>query len=295
MTNQRLPHFYRQRYLMALLQVFNCELQQTDFQKYLFLANQEFTLSKEHYGFLPYNYGPFSFQAYADIRRLSNLGLLSIGKAVKLEYKTDYLSCLKNIDRAALEGVYAQYREVKGKSLIKEVYSKYPYFAQNSKIRAQILNEKIKLPSLEISQSLFSIGYEGRTIDQYLNTLIGENVSVLIDVRKNPISMKYGFSKGTLFNATKNLGIKYIHLPELGIESSKRHNLDTFSDYSRLFDEYEEEVLVRTKKTLEEIVELFNRGHRLALTCFERDKQFCHRSRITNHIEKEIGCTTRHL
>lgn len=295
MTRQGIPQFYRQRFLLALLQMFNCELHRTDFQKYLFLVNQEFALSKEHYAFLPYNFGPFSFQAYADIRRLSDLGLLSIDETVKMKSSTDYLACLKDIDRIALERVYIKYGEMRGKDLIKDVYLKYPYYAVKSKIFADVVNEEIVLPSFETNQSMFSIGYEGRTIDQYLNTLVSQNVSTLIDVRKNPLSMKYGFSKSTLFNATKNLGIEYIHIPELGIESKERQNLNNFSDYNNLFDEYEVKILSKAEKPLKKIVELFDKGQRIALTCFEKDKDYCHRLRVTNKIDKETGCITRHL
>ena len=42
---------------------------------------------------------------------------------------------------------------------------------------------------------LFTVGYEGRTLDAYLDLLIRNNVKILCDVRKNPFSMKYGFSR----------------------------------------------------------------------------------------------------
>lgn len=34
---------------------------------------------------------------------------------------------------------------------------------------------------------------------------------------KNPISMKYGFSKSQLQNACEGVGISYNHFPDLGI------------------------------------------------------------------------------
>ncbi|WP_348602891.1 DUF488 family protein [Bartonella tribocorum] len=41
----------------------------------------------------------------------------------------------------------------------------------------------------------FTIGYEGKSLENYLNCLLENNIKILCDVRKNPISRKYGFSK----------------------------------------------------------------------------------------------------
>ena len=48
------------------------------------------------------------------------------------------------------------------------------------------------------SYAFFTIGYEGRAIDEYMNLLLENHVKVLCDVRKNPISRKRGFSKTAL-------------------------------------------------------------------------------------------------
>jgi len=68
-------------------------------------------------------------------------------------------------------------------------------------------------------------------------------VTILCDVRRNALSRKYGFSKKTLGNACQNLGIRYEHLPELGIASARRKELHTQADYDRLFSAYEEDTL----------------------------------------------------
>ncbi|WP_322789506.1 DUF488 domain-containing protein [Bartonella elizabethae] len=56
----------------------------------------------------------------------------------------------------------------------------------------------------------FTIGYEGKSLDHYLNCLIENNVKTLCDVRKNPISRKHCFSKRQLEKAISNIGIKYM-------------------------------------------------------------------------------------
>ena len=91
--------------------------------------------------------------------------------------------------------------------------------------------------------ALFTIGYEGRTQDEYLALLRGAGVTLLADVRRNPISRKKGFSKGTLAHGCAAVGIRYEHLPELGIASEKRKNLATQADVDALFAEYERDWL----------------------------------------------------
>jgi len=46
--------------------------------------------------------------------------------------------------------------------------------------------------------TLFTIGYEGISLEEYFNRLIKNDVKVLVDVRNNPLSMKFGFSKTQL-------------------------------------------------------------------------------------------------
>ncbi|MEM0940525.1 MAG: DUF488 domain-containing protein [Bacteroidota bacterium] len=134
--------------------------------------------------------------------------------------------------------------------------------------------------------AFFTIGYEGITPENYLNKLIINNVKLLCDVRKNPISMKYGFSKNQLKNACESININYIHIPELGINSEKRSDLNTMNDYKRLFDEYEKTTLVENVDQLERILNLAHKYQRIAITCFEKEPRICHRSRVADSLKK---------
>ena len=64
-------------------------------------------------------------------------------------------------------------------------------------------------------------------IEAFINNLIQNDIRLLCDVRKNPLSRKFGFSKGKLSHILDTIGIKYVHIPDLGIESDKRRSLDT--------------------------------------------------------------------
>jgi len=100
--------------------------------------------------------------------------------------------------------------------------------------------------------------------------------------------MKYGFAKTTLRNACETLNIKYIHIPKLGIESTKRMNLKTQQDYDSLFREYEDNILPKLTEEIYAIVDLLKKHRRIALTCFELSPDQCHRTRVSNAVIKLV-------
>ncbi len=134
--------------------------------------------------------------------------------------------------------------------------------------------------------TLFTIGYEGRDIEEYLQLLEENIIKVVVDVRRNPISRKYGFSKKRLIKMLALEGIDYMHYPELGIESVRRRSLKTRADYFSLFHWYENEVLDKKKDVLEEIIDRIISDERVALTCFEADPTLCHRSKVSEKISE---------
>jgi uncharacterized protein (DUF488 family) len=142
---------------------------------------------------------------------------------------------------------------------------------------------------------LVTIGYEGRSLESYLNDLLRAGVTALCDVRWNPLSRKYGFSKVTLSKACEGVGIRYEHLPELGIASEQRQELQRQADYDALFAEYERERLPHGRAALDKIRGWVAAGERVALTCFERLPQQCHRHRVAEALERMMGKATVHL
>lgn len=133
---------------------------------------------------------------------------------------------------------------------------------------------------------LLTIGYEGRTLDDYLDELRGAGVTLVCDVRRTPLSRKRGFSKGPLSRGCAEAGLRYEHLPELGIAAEKRRGLRTEAEYDALFAEYERKTLPRQGKAIARIVGWLREGERVALTCFERDAARCHRSRVAKAVAR---------
>ena len=132
----------------------------------------------------------------------------------------------------------------------------------------------------------FTIGYEGISLEKYLGKLIKNNIKLLIDVRKNPLSMKFGFSKSLLRKYCNSLGIEYVHYPEVGIDSDKRKNLNDQVDYDTLFKTYASTTLKNEINGQEKIIENILDKKRVALTCFEAEHCQCHRSHLANSIAK---------
>jgi uncharacterized protein (DUF488 family) len=101
--------------------------------------------------------------------------------------------------------------------------------------------------------------------------------------------MKYGFSKSQLMRYCESLGIKYVHFPEVGIQSELRQELHTQSDYDKLFTVYSKSILSKTKSVQTVILNLLTHHRRIALTCFEANIYQCHRKYLTEAIESLPG------
>jgi hypothetical protein len=276
--------YYRRKILLALLDAFGCNLSNIYFQKILFLFCKRQV--NPSFDFVPYKYGPFSFQSYQDRHTMIKYGLLANNNSWRKTTSDNYLGFINSEDREIILKLNLEFRNYKNDELIKYVYTKYPFYAKCSEIRekysitTEILPEKLKFDFV-----FYTIGYEGKSIDKYLKTLIEYDVRVLCDVRKNPVSMKYGFSKNQLNNLLNKNKIKYLHIPELGIESDKRRNLKTDCDYVELLNDYKLNTLPKKKSYLLYIENILKLEKRMAITCFESNHKFCHRHKIAEMLE----------
>jgi len=289
------PNYKRQKALLALLDIFDGELSKTDLQKYMFLYVKEFS-EKEHYAFVPYHYGSFSYELYKDLHTLERNGLLNIQNNQIRTNAKGFFDDISTDEQQSMSRFSIKYQNLKGSELIDYVYNKYPYYAIKSKISHNFISDEKLEPykPLKNNSALYTIGYEGKKFERYLNELIQEDIKVLVDVRKNAHSMKYGFSKKTLQNAVENLGIKYIHIPNLGIESENRQTLQTKADYDALFKEYAKTFKNKTDD-MQQLHELINSEQRVAITCFENDVNYCHRGVIAKKMKMNFKVEVKHL
>ncbi len=283
----------RQRITLDIISRARGKLTRTQLMKWLFLLKEETAIGKSpsFYEFVPYKYGPFSFLAYKELATLCNSGLvhensLSIPQETyqKVRSETDKLSASV---KTAIGKIFIHYGSTSREQLVEDVYRRYPWYTVRSEIdiRAEIPKAK---------RAVFTIGYEGRSVDGMLDHLLKNGVLQLIDVRKNALSRKYGFAEKTLRKHCESVGIKYVHLPSLGIPSSLRTDIDSEEAYQKLFDTYEQDILPTADEGIHEAAQLSG-DLPSALMCFEKDPHFCHRGRLVNYVADAAGLPVKHI
>ncbi|GGC04928.1 DUF488 domain-containing protein [Dyadobacter sediminis] len=282
--------FYRRKIILALLQIFEGNLPKVSLQKLLFLFTEKQV--NRNYDFVPYKYGCYSFSANADLMAMVRHGQLLDNKTSYTKVDTeDYIKSLNENDKQILIDVKSSYGNLTADSLTKLTYLNYQYYAINSVKAKEILTWEqlqnvLKAKPINDQTVLFTIGYEGISLEEYLNRLIKNDVRILIDVRNNPVSMKFGFSKKQLKTFCENLNIEYMHIPEVGIQSDQRQKLNTQKDYDSLFEIYKKQNLQKTGSQQEQILNLLKEKKRVALTCFEANICQCHRKHLAEAITR---------
>jgi hypothetical protein len=277
------PTYKRQRFLLAFIRQLQSDVILTDLQNLVFLHTMK--NNSGFYEFIPYKFGAYSFQLTEDVDILRINGYLAASNN-RIHAIGDYPK----------ESSF-QITTERGNSLVKRVYREYPYYTINSEITGRLFNveeaEHIKNEKQKYTQTdqgLFTIGYEGLSLEAFINKLIQNNIMLLCDVRKNPFSRKFGFSKSKLKRIMETISIKYVHIPDLGIDTDKRSTLVSIEDYQNLFRCYEK-TLNNLKHHLEWLYSQLCSNGRIALMCYEKDAVMCHRRIISNYIANryEIG------
>lgn len=131
--------------------------------------------------------------------------------------------------------------------------------------------------------TVYTIGYEGRSILDFLDILRVNGIEQIIDVREIPISRKVGFSKSLLEHYLTSSGIGYVHIRGLGSPKPIRDKLHKTKDYSEFFDSYRDYI----SKHFEYVQEAWELSEikRTCLMCFEKKPQECHRSIVAEYMK----------
>jgi uncharacterized protein (DUF488 family) len=127
--------------------------------------------------------------------------------------------------------------------------------------------------------TIYTIGYEAATMDDFLAALKAAGVERVIDVRALPLSRRPGFSKTSLAATLKEAGIEYVHLKALGTPKPGR-------DAAKKGDWRTMEAVYAGQLHLPEAQAEAARMRDLAsekpsaLLCFEREPKHCHRTML---------------
>jgi uncharacterized protein (DUF488 family) len=130
---------------------------------------------------------------------------------------------------------------------------------------------------------VYTLGYEGLSIQQFISRLIEQRIETVVDVRQLALSRRRGFSKTSLAQALEAAGIQYVYLRELGcpkpIRDAYRKGRD-WANYARAYRIY-----LRGKgDSLNWLLDLVTRQSS-CLMCYEADALRCHRSLVAEALE----------
>jgi uncharacterized protein (DUF488 family) len=125
---------------------------------------------------------------------------------------------------------------------------------------------------------LFTIGYEGRALDELIAELCANRIDRVIDVRELPLSRRRGFSKTPLGAALAAEDIEYVHLRQAG--NPYRGEADALPRFKAHL----------SRQVVSDVAEAI-RGHRATLLCYERHPGECHRSLIAKRVARRLATT----
>ena len=284
----------RQQALLALIGAAPSDLTRTELVKLAFLVEQSLPsrYCAEYYEFVPYRYGPFSFEMYRDLQRLVAHGWLQGRSFRPWEGKKgalrSHFAALPDAHRSAIEAVLAISRRLRGRQLLDYVYRQHPWYASRSELAPN--------PSVHRAgpTCVYTIGYEGETVDGFMNRLLRLGIVTLADVRSFPMSRKYGFARRRLSRIAQYLGIRHIGYPELGIPSVERKNLVHLEDRVQLFAAYARSLREKRGQAAAKLA-LTVQEAPTAIVCFERDPSACHRGQLAEWLCQRTGLPVRHL
>jgi uncharacterized protein (DUF488 family) len=263
-------------------------------QKLMFLAC--LSIKKPPYFFFPHKFGPFSFSLDNDLNKLVEKGYIAVSD------KSITLGKIAPVPKEPetsmyIESIIDRYDQMSTDSLLSVVYNGYPYYSCRSEVRAKYLKDKNSCSLLyahqqELTKTIFSIGYEGRTIDSFLDLLIKNRVNLLVDVRASAYSMKPDFIGARLKKYCEAIGVDYRWVPALGIPSKLRKQ---YANREKLLRMYCEMILPHESCHIAEIETLIGDYNRTAFTCMESKHDECHRSKLTDFIAEKNHYLVEHL
>lgn len=147
-----------------------------------------------------------------------------------------------------------------------------------------LIKKAIKYKIKKHSPIVFSIGYEGRDINNFIDELKKVKIKTLVDVRETPYSRKKDFSKSRLREHLERANIRYYHIRELGSPKKLRDKFRRDSNFVYFAKRYQEYLDARRYliKSLDQLLY----KERICFMCFEKDYLRCHRNLVIEKIRE---------
>lgn len=280
----------RQKALLGLVRLAGGDIDRLVLTKWAFLLRHESESrgGESFYDFVPYQYGPFSFGLYQEAEKLVAQGYLQ--ERGSNGWRLGEVEAPAVVDRNLsrdLTAVATKFQKNHVDILLDYVYERYPYFTINSK-RKKLAKRRVA------PLAVYTAGYEGKSIDAFLNGLTEAGIAHLVDVRRNPIARRFGFHRSTLARLCGHLSIRYSHVPALGIPSEMRQKLDSQAAYESLFSEYESTTLQSERAAIATVCD-WVRESPSVLVCMEAEPSCCHRARLAKPVSDDTALPIIHL
>jgi len=139
-----------------------------------------------------------------------------------------------------------------------------------------------------MGNTLYTVGYESATIDDFVATLKAVGIELVIDVRDYPLSRKKGFSKNKLHEILEANDIAYIHLKGLGDPKEGREAARS-GDHKRFLLVFNKHMKTHMAQTdLQTAIGLAH-GRTSCLLCYERKPEECHRTIVAEAIAADTA------
>ncbi|MFH0914497.1 MAG: DUF488 domain-containing protein [Chloroflexota bacterium] len=131
----------------------------------------------------------------------------------------------------------------------------------------------------------YTIGYSGRNIANFIDTLKKARVATLVDIRFAPVSrFRPEFSKNNLRTILEDNGIAYVHRPDWGVPRDIRANSAGQRARDDIWIWYDSHVLPNVLGNLDEFFNSMESP--IVLMCVEYDPTECHRHRLFLGLER---------
>jgi uncharacterized protein (DUF488 family) len=144
-------------------------------------------------------------------------------------------------------------------------------------------------------ETLYTIGYEKRTQEEFFGILAGAGIGALLDVRDVAWSHKPGFSKGSLAETAATAGLAYEHAQFAGNPKKLRAKEDDTAGLLRAYERHLDDHPEIVARLAERVRGYASEGKRVCIMCFERDPADCHRGALAARWKRRRRGRVEHL
>ena len=131
----------------------------------------------------------------------------------------------------------------------------------------------------------FTIGYQGRSLEDLCSVLFNYGVDQLIDIRERAWSNRPEFRKQALEQGLATVGIEYEHFKEAGNPFRPRNGQNkSFEACAREYRRY-----LRENSDVLDEAEEFLLGSSVAFFCYEANSKECHRSVLVEELSRRMS------